>query len=104
MTNVERHAGIRRFGNHLLDLLLPPQCLACGVTINQQGGLCTTCWEAIDFLSPPCCVACGYPFEFDAGEETLCVHCLEHRPIYGRARAVMRYGPRPAIDLSLIHI
>ncbi|MCE2510863.1 MAG: ComF family protein [Alphaproteobacteria bacterium] len=100
MTSVERHAGIRRFTSRFLDLLLPPQCLACGMTIDQQGGHSATCWEAVNFLSSPCCAACGYPFEFNAGEEALCATCLERRPVYGRARAVMRYAI-PARDLVL---
>ncbi len=32
------------------------------------------------------------PFEFDHGAETLCAVCARERPVFGRARAVMRYN------------
>lgn len=100
MQQIEQPAYGQRLSARALDLFLPPRCLACGMVVDREGALCATCWQAIDFLSPPCCAACGHPFEFDAGEGSLCAACLERRPPYGRARAVMRYAPR-ARDLVL---
>lgn len=92
MANVKPRSGIRRVGDQVLDLLLPPQCLICRLPIDRQGALCAPCWEKIDFLGAPCCDICGHPFEFDVAEETLCGPCLARRPVYGRARAVLRYA------------
>ncbi|PCJ57542.1 MAG: amidophosphoribosyltransferase [Rhodospirillaceae bacterium] len=100
MDSLEQRVGLRRFGDRVLDFLLPPQCLACGVTIGQQGTLCASCWEEINFLAKPFCDICGYPFEFDPGEAAICAACLDRRPVYGRGRAVMRYAS-PARDLVL---
>lgn len=74
-----------------LDILLPPQCLGCARIVPEPGTLCAGCWEHIDFLGQPLCHACGAPFEFDHGADTLCGVCARERPVFGRARAVMRY-------------
>ena len=60
--------------------------------VHESGTLCASCWEHIDFLGQPLCHACGLPFEFDHGAETLCGVCARERPVFGRARAVMRYN------------
>ncbi len=75
----------------VLDALLPPRCLSCAATLERQGVLCPTCWEAVHFLAPPLCDCCGLPFEFDLGEATLCGACVAHPPEFDRARAVIAY-------------
>lgn len=76
----------------LLDLVLPPQCLACGALTGGEGALCAACWQEMSFISAPLCAACGYPFELGvAGAAGLCGACLVRRPLYDRARAVFRY-------------
>jgi ComF family protein len=75
----------------LLDLLLPPLCLACRSPVASQGGLCSDCWSAAHFLSAPCCKRCGTPFTEEVGEEAECAACLSDPPPYDRARAVFRY-------------
>lgn len=82
---------VRRLSSGLLNVVLPPRCLACGDAVAQAGALCSGCWDRIDFIAPPYCAACGLPFEFDPGPDSLCGACLRDRPAYDRARAVMRY-------------
>lgn len=84
----------------VLDLLLPPRCLACGEVV-ASGDLCGPCWGGISFIGAPFCACCGRPFPFaplaqggspDSDEASpLCAACRENRPVFGRARAVMRY-------------
>lgn len=81
----------RRVGATLLDLLLPPRCLKCGVEIGGDGALCAECWRGIAFLQPPCCARCGLPFEIDLGAEAICGACARETPLYARARAALRY-------------
>ncbi|MGH6953674.1 MAG: ComF family protein, partial [Alphaproteobacteria bacterium] len=94
---------VERAGAVALRALLPPQCMRCGELVDSPGTLCGACWSALSFLGPPQCQACGYPFEFDSGaripDDTLCGQCLGRRPIYGRARAVLRYddSSRPLV-------
>jgi ComF family protein len=75
-----------------LDLVLPPQCLACSVIVGGEAALCASCFARIRFLSAPLCAACGYPFELGtAGGQNLCGACARHRPAFDRARSVFAY-------------
>jgi len=84
--------GLRRAAVAVIDVLLPPQCLACRAAVDRPGTLCATCWQEIDFLGPPHCAACGHPFEYEVDGAALCAACMRRRPGFDRARAVMRYG------------
>ncbi len=83
--------GLRRLWTGFLDVVLPPRCLSCGVTVSLPGTLCPACWRGITFLGTPCCACCGYPFAFDIGSGGLCGACAAHPPPFDRARAAMRY-------------
>jgi ComF family protein len=74
-----------------LDLLLPPRCLGCGVTVDQNGLLCTVCWSGLSFIAPPLCDCCGLPFAFQVAAQTRCAACLASPPDFDRARAVLVY-------------
>jgi len=87
-------AVFRRAAARILDLILPPRCVACGTSLSggaDAGALCAGCWSSIEFLSPPLCRRCGYPFEFELGEDSLCPACRTEPPVFDRARAVFRY-------------
>ena len=84
-------AGLRSAGRRLLDVILPPHCLACGGMVDEPGSLCPPCWDAVTFLGPPACACCGTPFEYDAGAGVLCAACIRRPPVYERARAVLVY-------------
>lgn len=75
----------------VLDLLLPPQCLACGAAVDRTGALCAACWKRTAFIEPPICNRCGLPFEVDEGEDILCGACLDSPPDFDGARAALRY-------------
>ncbi len=79
-------------GHLALNVILPPQCLACRLPVGQLGSVCTSCWHGIDFLGKPHCQRCGYPFEVDQGDGALCGACIRRPPVYDRARSVMVYG------------
>jgi len=83
--------GLRRAARRMLDVILPPHCLKCGVGVDEPGSLCPQCWEAVTFLSPPHCARCGLPFDFDVGADALCAACIRRPPVYERARAVFVY-------------
>lgn len=82
---------MKDWGRTLLNLLLPPLCLACGRVVGQTGALCAPCWNQIAFLSGPACARCGHPFDLDMPPGTLCPRCLENEPTWNRAKAVFRY-------------
>lgn len=91
MVSLAPSSSLRRFCTGFLDLLLPPRCLLCGVTVAAPGTLCAGCWRGITFLGAPCCACCGYPFDFDLGDHGLCGACAAAPPVFDRARAAMRY-------------
>lgn len=90
---------IRVAATALLDALLPPRCLGCGVTVDRQGGLCAACWTGLTFIAPPFCACCGLPFEYEAQDGNVCGACLAEPPAFARARAVLVYddGSRPLV-------
>jgi len=89
-SNLKRHIGT--WPIRLLDQLLPPRCLSCGVGAQDNGRICSDCWKGLTFLQGPACAYCGYPFDFDHGvSEAVCGQCLSHPPAYDRARAAVRY-------------
>lgn len=82
---------LKRLSAGLLDLVLPPRCLACGEEVDAAHALCAACWQEITFLGGPNCACCGLPFAFDLGAGALCGACIEAHPGYDRARSALRY-------------
>jgi ComF family protein len=85
--------GARQTGRALLDLLLPPNCVACGEAVDAPGLLCADCFRLTGFITEPFCVRCGVPFAASAlgGAEHLCPGCYAVPPVFTRARAALRY-------------
>jgi predicted amidophosphoribosyltransferase len=77
----------------LFDVLLPPRCAICGAEVDRQGLLCADCFRQTGFISEPFCTRCGVPFGSTAlgGMEGLCPTCRAEPPVFGRARAALRY-------------
>lgn len=86
----------------LLDVVLPPRCMACGALVSAPGLFCPDCWASLGFLDGPACVQCGLPFESPADGHAeghnntadgglKCGACLADPPAFARARAVWRY-------------
>jgi len=84
-------ARFRQIGRAIVDGVLPPRCLACGVTVGEPDALCSQCWASMTFFAPPWCAKCGLPFPHPMGEDALCAACARNRPSWDRARAALRY-------------
>ncbi len=85
-----RH-GVASAVRGLINAVLPPQCLACDALVATPGSLCSECWMDAKFITAPQCSICGVPYPFDPGGDTVCGACIRARPVYDRARAVLRY-------------
>ena len=85
-------------GNH--KTLMPPQCMSCGASIEQHGGLCASCWSDLSFIAGSLCDICGTPFELAANPGAVCAACVQDPPVYRHARAALRYDD-PARHLIL---
>ena len=85
--------GARRAGRVVLNLLLPPQCIACDALVEAPGQLCADCFRQTGFITEPFCLRCGVPFAAAAlgGPDLLCPGCRLVPPVYRRARAALRY-------------
>lgn len=81
----------RRAARALIDVLLPRQCVRCGIVIQAGGCLCAGCWAAIRFLDRPFCARCGFPFAHGIEGAATCGACLASPPLFRRARAAMAY-------------
>jgi ComF family protein len=77
----------------VLDLLLPPQCVACDAEVDAPGLLCADCFRQTGFITEPYCARCGVPFSSAAlgGTDQLCPSCQASPPVFHRARAALRY-------------
>jgi ComF family protein len=88
----------------LLDLILPPTCIACGAETGTAQGLCVPCWSDIKFLGLPACARCGLPFPYDAGADALCPACIASTSAVDRLRAVFAYDDKSrGLILSFKH-
>jgi ComF family protein len=77
---------------NLLDLFLPPQCLACGEEVAGDGGLCAACWPRTPFIRGLVCDTCGTPLPgTDEGRPEYCDDCRTIARPWGRGRAALLY-------------
>lgn len=101
---VRLRQGARQIGRAVVDGVLPPRCLACGVIVDEPDALCGRCWGAMTFFAAPWCAICGLPFAHPMGEGAVCGDCAREPPSWDVARAVMRYDKHSRrLVLSLKH-
>ncbi|HET7883298.1 MAG TPA: double zinc ribbon domain-containing protein [Acetobacteraceae bacterium] len=79
-----------RAGRALLDLLLPPRCVACDAAVEAPGLLCPDCFRLTGFITEPFCARCGVPFA------TAALGGADHLPGLPRCAAGVRPGARRA--------
>lgn len=76
----------------MVDAVLPPRCLSCGVVVTTGGAICPNFWTGIDFISDPFCSCCGIPLAYDPGSGGLCGACAREAPAFGGARSLIIYN------------
>jgi ComF family protein len=91
----------REAGRRIVDLVLPPTCLACRKPVGSAGGLCPACWTGMGFIERPYCERLGTPFTSDIGGAVLSPAAIADPPAYDRARAAARYGD---VARDLVHL
>ena len=101
---------LRIAGRGVLDLLLPPSCMACDEIVDHPGRLCVACFRQTGFITEPACRRCGVPFAHagQGGADAICPGCAAAPPAFRQARAALRYDSRPpaigrGIVLALKH-
>jgi ComF family protein len=86
-------AALKPVGLAVLDILLPPSCLACDAPTQTDGQFCLPCFRRVNFVSAPFCASCGVPLPFDAagGAGGVCRICEASPPAFAQARSALRY-------------
>ena len=96
----DRRSWLRRFNPRTLittsvrsgvDLLYPPQCVACEAATQTPFSLCVVCWNAMPLIAKPYCERLGTPFAVDYGVGMLSPAAIADPPRFDRARAVARH-------------
>ena len=82
-----------------LDLIYPPACMVCRMTVTSPGTLCATCWTRMRFIERPYCERLGTPFDQDLGAGLISPQAMASPPVYGRARAAAKFEDGPARQL-----
>ncbi|MBM4142492.1 MAG: ComF family protein [Lentisphaerae bacterium] len=78
--------------HHLLDLVYPRTCAACGREPGRGGRhVCWDCRTRMDILGGALCRVCGDPVEAETGHAFTCSSCAGHRPHFDLARSAARY-------------
>lgn len=78
----------------VLDFVLPPRCLSCGVDVDKSGTLCPSCWGELSFIMDPFCDNCGVPLPQTLPSGVVCPECSSNVPPFAKARAALIYkGP-----------
>ncbi len=60
----------------LVRIAFPPLCLSCGAIVEDEGGLCATCWRAMPFITGLTCETCGVPLPGESDRAERCDDCL----------------------------
>lgn len=92
--------GARATFRGLVDLLLPPACMACDEPVREPLSLCGACWSALPEIAGTRCQQCSIPLPLAWQAETHCLGCLKDPPPFERAQAAFLYeGPARRVVL-----
>jgi ComF family protein len=84
----------------VLDVALPPVCLACRRPVADADALCVRCWSGLRLIDRPFCERLGTPFAYDLGPGALSAEAIADPPPFERARAAVLYGD---VARTLVH-
>ncbi len=84
-------SGAAALARRLIDVALPPQCLACRAPVAEMGTLCPACWSRLRLIEQPYCARLGIPFAYDLGPGALSAEAIADPPPFDRARAAAVY-------------
>ena len=93
-------SAVAGLAHRLVDLALPPQCLACHAPVAEIGTLCPACWSRLKLIERPYCERLGIPFAYDLGPGALSAEAIADPPPFDRARAVAAYDD---VSRRLVH-
>jgi predicted amidophosphoribosyltransferase len=87
-----------------LRMIYPPRCLACGGLVDEDNGLCASCFGETPFITGLVCDLCGVPLPGASDEAVHCDDCLALGRPWTQGRAPLRYeGVARKLVLGLKH-
>ncbi|MEM9797766.1 MAG: ComF family protein [Pseudomonadota bacterium] len=96
--------ALQRVRQGLKDALYPPTCMMCDARVQEDGGLCPTCWAATPFITGAACQMCGTPLPGDDDGPSRCDDCLTLARPWNEGRAALVYaGGGRRLVLALKH-
>lgn len=95
-------SGLRSALNRTLDFVVPPSCATCRTVVQDDGGLCGSCWRQVPWIEDPVCDRLGLPLAYDLGPGAVCAEALANPPQFDRLRAACIYeGVAPRLVHAL---
>ncbi|MES2924376.1 MAG: ComF family protein [Verrucomicrobiota bacterium] len=92
--------GWRKWLARSLDLLYPPQCAVCRMTLSDGRALCDVCDADLPRLAEPFCKSCGESFPGEIEGAFACPNCHQLKFAFEFARPAMVRDDR---TLEMIH-
>lgn len=87
---------IKTIWEKFIDFILPPRCISCSKSMQQDIGVCSDCFKRIDFISAPFCKKCGMPLENTNqknNKKILCGACIKNKnEIFRMQRFAIKYN------------
>lgn len=101
---MEMPYALKRATRFAVDLVLPPQCAACGTRVLEPGLVCADCYQELAFMPPRVCGPCGLPLNKDRTRPG-CSLCRDGgAPYFSAGRAAVEYeGRAREMVLALKH-
>lgn len=85
-----------------LDFVVPPSCPICRTVVQDDGGLCGSCWRQVPWIEDPVCDRLGLPLAYDLGPGAVSAEALANPPQFDRLRAACTYeGVAPRLVHAL---
>ena len=89
----------------VLDMLVPPSCLACDQAVGLSSQLCGSCWGRLRFIEKPYCRVMGTPFAYELGgsdveSTSVSLAAIAEPPAFDRSRSAVVYE---GVARQLVH-
>lgn len=93
--------GARTAARGLVDVLMPPGCIACGTEVLTPLGWCPECFADLPLLPAAHCQRCAVPLPEAWASEVACLGCVQDPPAFARTAAAYGYaGPAREVVLA----
>ncbi len=93
--------GARAAVAGLVDVLMPPTCMACGAEVQSPLGWCPACFADLHAPAGTACRRCAQPLPDAWAAEAECLGCMNDRPAFERTVAPFAYaGPARQVVLA----